>query len=190
MFRLMRILVVEDEPKTAAYLRNGLTENGFVADISGRGDDGLHAAMTGEYDLIILDVVLPERDGWSVLSQLRAAGRATIESHLDPETRTAPVRVEVANPGQRLRIGMFVQVAIDGRRTGGDALMIPSSAVQRIGERTVVFVPSDDAGKFEVRDVELGDEADGSRVVVTGLRAGERVVSKGGLALKSLLLKG
>ena len=51
-------------------------------------------------------------------------------------------------------------------------------------------MPSDDAGKFEVRDVELGDEADGSRVVVTGLRAGERVVSKGGLALKSLLLKG
>lgn len=73
----MKILVVEDEPKTAAYLRNGLTENGFVADVSGRGDDGLHAAMTGEYDLIILDVMLPERDGWSVLSRLRAAGRGT-----------------------------------------------------------------------------------------------------------------
>jgi two-component system, OmpR family, copper resistance phosphate regulon response regulator CusR len=74
---MMKILVVEDEPKTASYLRNGLVENGFVADISHRGDDGLHAATGGEYDLIILDVMLPERDGWSVLSALRAAGRST-----------------------------------------------------------------------------------------------------------------
>lgn len=73
----MRILVVEDEPKTASYLRNGLMENGFVADVTMRGDDGLHAALSGEYDLIILDVMLPERDGWSVLSNLRGAGRAT-----------------------------------------------------------------------------------------------------------------
>jgi len=73
----MKILIVEDEPKTASYLRNGLVENGFVADISHRGDDGLHAATDGEYDLIILDVMLPERDGWSVLSALRAAGRST-----------------------------------------------------------------------------------------------------------------
>lgn len=73
----MKILVVEDEPKTAAYLRNGLVENGFVADVSQRGDDGLHAATAGDYDLIILDVMLPERDGWSVLSALRAAGRRT-----------------------------------------------------------------------------------------------------------------
>ena len=73
----MKILIVDDEPKTASYLRNGLAENGFVADVSHRGDDGLHAASTGEYDLIILDVMLPERDGWSVLSALRAAGQAT-----------------------------------------------------------------------------------------------------------------
>ncbi len=73
----MRILVLEDEPKTASYLRNGLTENGFVVDVSDRGEDGLHAALTGEYQLVILDVMLPERDGWSVLSSLRAAGRST-----------------------------------------------------------------------------------------------------------------
>lgn len=115
---------------------------------------------------------------------------AYIESHLDAETRTAPVRVEVPNPGHRLRIGMFVEVAIEGQRTGGDQLMIPSAAVQRIGERTVVFVPLDDAGKFQIRDVELGDEFDGLRVVLTGVRAGERVVSKGGFTLKSQLLKG
>lgn len=113
-----------------------------------------------------------------------------IESQLDAETRTAPVRVEVPNPGQRLRIGMFVEVAIDGRRTGGDQLMIPATAVQRIGARTVVFVPLDDAGKFQIRDVELGPESGDSRVVLTGLQAGDRVVSKGGFTLKSQLLKG
>jgi len=73
----MKILVVEDEPKTAAYLRNGLAENGFVADVSVNGADGLHAALTSDYDLVILDVMLPARDGWSVLSSIRAAGRNT-----------------------------------------------------------------------------------------------------------------
>lgn len=77
MLSLMKVLVVEDEPKTAAYLRNGLTENGFVADVSVNGADGLHAALTIDYDLIILDVMLPERNGWSVLSTLRASGRNT-----------------------------------------------------------------------------------------------------------------
>jgi two-component system, OmpR family, copper resistance phosphate regulon response regulator CusR len=72
----MKILVVEDEPKTASYLRNGLMENGFVVDVTAQGDDGLHAALTGSYDLVILDVLLPERDGWSILSSLRTAGRS------------------------------------------------------------------------------------------------------------------
>ncbi len=72
----MKILVVEDEPKTASYLRNGLIENGFVVDVSTQGDDGLQAALTDGYDLVILDVLLPERDGWSILSSLRAAGRS------------------------------------------------------------------------------------------------------------------
>jgi two-component system, OmpR family, copper resistance phosphate regulon response regulator CusR len=73
----MRILVVEDEPKTAAYLRQGLTENGFVVDVAQRGDDGLHLARTGNYDLVVLDVLLPQRDGWHVLADLRAGGSAT-----------------------------------------------------------------------------------------------------------------
>jgi two-component system copper resistance phosphate regulon response regulator CusR len=47
----VKILVVEDEPKTAAYLHNGLAENGFVADVSVNGADGLHAALTTDYDL-------------------------------------------------------------------------------------------------------------------------------------------
>ncbi len=71
----MRLLIVEDEVKTATYLRKGLTENGFVVDVAHTGDDGLHLALTGEYDLIILDVGLPERSGWSVVTELRKSGR-------------------------------------------------------------------------------------------------------------------
>jgi two-component system copper resistance phosphate regulon response regulator CusR len=73
----MKILVVEDEPKTSTYLRNGLSDNGFAVDVSDQGDQGLQLAKTGSYDLIILDVLLPQRDGWSVLSNLREAGDTT-----------------------------------------------------------------------------------------------------------------
>ena len=73
----MRILIVEDEPKTAAYLRQGLSEHGFVLDVAYQGEDGLHLALTGHYDLIVLDVMLPERDGWSVLAALRRSSTHT-----------------------------------------------------------------------------------------------------------------
>jgi len=71
----MRILVVEDELKAARYMEKGLTENGFSVDIASDGDDGLHLASTEAYDLIILDVMLPRRNGWSIISELRAAGK-------------------------------------------------------------------------------------------------------------------
>jgi two-component system copper resistance phosphate regulon response regulator CusR len=74
----MRILVVEDEKKTAAYLRKGLAENGFVVDVAHDGAEGLHRARSDAYDLIVLDVMLPGRDGWSVLSELREAGKGTL----------------------------------------------------------------------------------------------------------------
>ena len=73
----MRILVVEDEGKTAAYLRRGLEENGFVVDVASRGDDGLHLARAVAYDVVILDVMLPGLDGWSVVAAVRQDGRQT-----------------------------------------------------------------------------------------------------------------
>ncbi|HQT97361.1 MAG TPA: heavy metal response regulator transcription factor [Thermodesulfobacteriota bacterium] len=73
----MRILVVEDEQKAAAYLKKGLSENGFVVDVAGTGEEGLHLAFSVDYDLVILDVMLPEGDGWSVISGMRAKGRQT-----------------------------------------------------------------------------------------------------------------
>ena len=71
----MKILIVEDEPKTGDYLREGLTEAGFVADLVRDGWDGLHQAAGGGYDLVILDVMLPGLSGWQVLEGLRRAGR-------------------------------------------------------------------------------------------------------------------
>ena len=70
----MRILIVEDEPKTAAFLAKGLSEHGFIADVVANGRDGLHAARTQTYDLAILDVMLPGCDGWTILRELRGAG--------------------------------------------------------------------------------------------------------------------
>ncbi|MDO8299315.1 heavy metal response regulator transcription factor [Lacisediminimonas sp.] len=67
----MRILIVEDEPKTGNYLVKGLREAGFVADLAANGEDGLHLALEHQYDLVVLDVMLPLLDGWTVLRRLR-----------------------------------------------------------------------------------------------------------------------
>ncbi len=71
----MKLLIVEDENKIGEYLRQGLTEAGFVVDLARNGLDGHHLAMTGDYDLVILDVMLPDVDGWRILQSLREAGR-------------------------------------------------------------------------------------------------------------------
>lgn len=73
----MKVLIVEDERKTAAYLKRGLEENGFIADVAESGEDGGHLAEIQPYDLIILDVLLPGQDGWSVVSALRRRGIET-----------------------------------------------------------------------------------------------------------------
>ena len=69
----MKILVVEDEIKAGDYLKQGLSEAGFMVDIARNGVDGLHFALTEDYQLIILDVMLPKLDGWQVLQMLRQA---------------------------------------------------------------------------------------------------------------------
>lgn len=67
----MRLLIVEDDRKTAEYLKQGLSENDYVVDTAYNGVDGAHLAITGGYDLVILDVMLPGHDGWQVLEMLR-----------------------------------------------------------------------------------------------------------------------
>jgi two-component system copper resistance phosphate regulon response regulator CusR len=74
----MRILVIEDELKTAAYLKKGLEESGYAVDVANDGPQGLILAQEEEYDVIVLDVMLPGMDGWTIVKTLRA-------------TRTTPV---------------------------------------------------------------------------------------------------
>jgi two-component system copper resistance phosphate regulon response regulator CusR len=69
----MRLLIVEDEKKTGEYLKKGLIESSFRVDLAVNGLDGLHQAMSEEYDLIILDVMLPKLNGWQVLQTLRSS---------------------------------------------------------------------------------------------------------------------
>ena len=70
----MKILVVEDEPKSAAFLRKGLSASGFVVDLAADGDEALSLAANLSYDLVILDVMLPRRNGWTVIGDLRSRG--------------------------------------------------------------------------------------------------------------------
>lgn len=67
----MRILIIEDELKTRTFLKKGLTEAGFTVDSVDNGQDGLFHALTENYDLIILDVMLPKLDGWAIISAIR-----------------------------------------------------------------------------------------------------------------------
>ncbi|MFZ0273892.1 MAG: heavy metal response regulator transcription factor [Acidobacteriaceae bacterium] len=74
----MKILVIEDEVKTARFLRKGLSEAGYVVDVAGDGVQGLHLALEVDFDLIVLDVMLPGLDGWQVLARVREAGRKAL----------------------------------------------------------------------------------------------------------------
>lgn len=73
----MRLLIVEDERKTGDYLRQGLSEAGFVVDHVTNGSDGLHLALSEPYDLIILDIMLPGLNGFEFLEAIRKVGQST-----------------------------------------------------------------------------------------------------------------
>ncbi len=72
----MKILVVEDEPKTGSYLKQGLSEAGFTVDLARDGDDAVHLGTTDDYDLIVLDVMLPGRDAGRCCGRCARAARA------------------------------------------------------------------------------------------------------------------
>ncbi|MBI1762411.1 MAG: efflux RND transporter periplasmic adaptor subunit [Acidobacteria bacterium] len=122
----------------------------------------------------------------------RPARISYVDPQLNEDTRTARVRLEVANPGEKLKAGMFVEVEF---QTGaaineGTEIVIPSLALQRLGERTVVFLAeAGEAGHFTVRAVEAGGASNGLTRILNGLKAGERIVTKGSFTLKAQLLK-
>ena len=84
----MRLLVIEDEVKLAEYLRKGLTEEGYVVDVAHNGVDGLHLAREGDYDLLVLDGMLPGIDGLGLLAALRQSKQTPVLM------LTARIRVE------------------------------------------------------------------------------------------------
>ncbi|MDQ3064148.1 MAG: efflux RND transporter periplasmic adaptor subunit [Acidobacteriota bacterium] len=118
---------------------------------------------------------------------------AYIDPQLNEDTRTGRVRLELPNPNNRLRAGMFVEI---GFQTGtsaatGEELVVKSEAVQREGGKTIVFIPKDDEpGAFEVREVETGGEIEGYTRIKSGLQIGEKVITKGSFTLKTQLQKG
>lgn len=109
---------------------------------------------------------------------------------LDPASRTVRLRVELPNPDRALRPGMFATADIHVDRAGVPVTVIPAEAVQQVEGRTAVFVPGDHPGEFRVRPIEVGEPADGGRIIVlSGLEAGDRVVGTGAFALRSELAR-
>jgi membrane fusion protein, heavy metal efflux system len=118
-------------------------------------------------------------------------GRVTyVDPQLDPATRTAQARVELANPGQALKIGMYVNVAF-GALGGAEATAptVPASAVQNLVGRQVVFLATPDPNTFVMRPVRLGAESNGRYPVLEGLFVGDRVVTEGSFMLRAEWLK-
>jgi two-component system copper resistance phosphate regulon response regulator CusR len=134
----MKILLVEDEKKTSAYLCKGLTEHGFAVDVAEDGDEGLRSALTGEYQLLILDVMLPCRDGWSILRELRRAGRDT------------PVLFLTARDAVRDRV--------KGLELGADDYLVKPFAFSELLARVRTILrrhPTEPADMLRVDDLEI-----------------------------------
>ena len=113
-----------------------------------------------------------------------------VDPSLDPATRTAQVRIEMANPGQRLKIGMYVDVAFALTRTAANTVpVVPAIAVQNMNNRQVVFLATGTSGVFELRYVTVGTETNGRVTVLEGLTPGERVVTEGSFLLRAEWLK-
>ena len=115
-------------------------------------------------------------------------GRLTrIGDQLDPATRTAQARIVLPNPRGELKPEMYAAAELAAGGTG-EALYIPQEAIQEMNGHSIVFVVSG-ANKFIVRPVETGARAAGSIAILSGLSAGDRVVSRGAFFLKSEMMK-
>lgn len=113
-----------------------------------------------------------------------------VDPKVDPQTRTAQARIELANPGQQLKIGMYVNVAFAAlTNTGSTVPVVPASAVQNLGNRQVIFVATGDPNVFAMRTVRLGPESNGNYPVLEGLSVGDRIVTEGSFMLRAEWLK-
>ncbi len=163
----VKILVVEDESKTAAYVRKGLTESGFVVDVAEDGTAGLDFARASDYDLIVLDIMLPGKDGWSVLAELRRSGKET------------PVLFLTARDA--------VEDRVRGLHEGADDYLVKPFAFAELLERVRTLLRRSPVRQPET--LRIGDlEIDSSRHRAT--RAGKRLdLTPKEFALLSLLAR-
>ena len=113
-----------------------------------------------------------------------------VDPKVDPSTRTAQVRIELANPGQMFKIGMYVNVAFAALGVSEKTMpVVPKGAVQTIGNQQYVFVATDKSNEFVLRQVKLAPESNDFYPVIEGLSVGDRVVTEGSFLLRAEWLK-
>ncbi len=133
----MRVLVVEDDLEAAAYIVKGLRESGHVVDHAADGDDGLNLAMSGQFDVLVIDRMLPKQDGLSVVSSLRDEGRTT------------PV-LFLSALGE-------VEDRVSGLRAGGDDYLTKPFAFAELLARIEVLVRRASPGEAQQTRMRVGD---------------------------------
>jgi len=113
-----------------------------------------------------------------------------VDPKIDPATRTAQIRIELNNPGQIFKIGMYVNVAFGALGVAEKTTpVVPKSAVQSIGNQQVVFLATDKPNEFLMRPVRLGAETNGFYPVLEGLNTGDRIVTDGSFLLRAEWVK-
>ena len=134
----MRVLVVEDEKKTAAFIRKALQAEGFAVDVCDNGEDALLASMTTPFDVLVLDIMLPGRDGLGVLSQLRARSNAvpvlllSARGEVDERIQGLNAGADDYLPKPFILAELVARVRALGRR-GGDS----KTSLLRLGDLTI-----------------------------------------------------
>ncbi len=132
----MRILIVEDERKLADYLHKGLNENSYVVDIARDGIDGRHLALEGQYDLVILDVMLPGVDGFSILASIR-------------EVKTTPVLMLTARDS--------IEDRVHGLQQGADDYLVKPFAFSELLARVRALLRRGGHNQVEATVLRLAD---------------------------------
>ena len=135
----MNILIVEDDRQTASFIQKGLVEAGYVVDHAANGEDGLHLALTGNYDALIVDRMLPKRDGLSLIQHLRSTGMQT----------TVLILSALGEVDNR----------VDGLRAGGDDYLVKPYAFSELLARLQALLrrvqPQQEQTLLKVRDLEM-----------------------------------
>lgn len=132
----MRLLVIEDNSKLAGHLRRGLSEHGHVVDLAGDGIDGRHLAISGDYDLIVLDAMLPGIDGLAVLHELR-------------QSKATPVLMLTAADS--------VEDRVRGLRAGADDYMVKPFAFAELLARIEALTRRQGSPRGDPQRLVLGD---------------------------------